>query len=150
MAPIDLKGQTIGYWKVLEYYPARDNKGNKWLCECICGKKREIRPTDLLSGKSKSCGCRRKEFLQKAAEERKKSNTQPKKRKRKKRSAVMKKPEALYRPVPITPPRKMTMADMDHLLAAKMRQDGAGRTFSSQHPPYSYTPICPDPEYRRL
>jgi len=31
----------------------------KWLCKCLCGKLKEVRTTDLKSGKTQSCGCLR-------------------------------------------------------------------------------------------
>jgi len=33
-----------------------------WLCECACGSTKIIKSTSLRSGKTKSCGCIRKEF----------------------------------------------------------------------------------------
>lgn len=51
----DLTGQMINNWKVLKY------AGNKsWVCECQCEKHtiKTIRTSRLLSGDSKSCGCK--------------------------------------------------------------------------------------------
>ena len=35
------------------------------LCRCECGNTKEIATSDLISGRTKSCGCYAKEFLQK-------------------------------------------------------------------------------------
>lgn len=53
----DLSGKSFGYWKVIRR--AGRTKGGKstWLCECICGKMKEVRGDILKSGQSKSCGC---------------------------------------------------------------------------------------------
>ena len=52
----NLAGQTFGYWKVLDDYIYENNNG-KWLCECRCGTTRYVNTPNLLSGKSRSCGC---------------------------------------------------------------------------------------------
>lgn len=56
----DIKGQTFGRWKVLEY--AEDGK---WWCECQCENKtlREILGSSLRTGHSTNCGCVRSEKL---------------------------------------------------------------------------------------
>lgn len=59
-----LSGQRFGYWTVLE---RRDNIRSNgkcrgaWLCRCDCGNEVVIDQCNLLSGKSKSCGCFRRE-----------------------------------------------------------------------------------------
>ena len=50
----DLTGQTIGYWKVNEYIG-----GGLWDCTCKCGTQRKISTTDLVQGKTTSCGCKK-------------------------------------------------------------------------------------------
>lgn len=45
---------TIGHWTVL-----RKNGDRTWLCRCRCGTERNVPETWLLSGLSKSCGCRK-------------------------------------------------------------------------------------------
>lgn len=54
----DLTGRTFGNWKVLSY--AED--GN-WVCECQCNNKtiKIIARANLVLGKTKSCGCLRRE-----------------------------------------------------------------------------------------
>ena len=53
----DLVGQKFGRWVVLENV----GKG-KWLCRCECGTERVVLATHLNSGKTKSCGCLRKQL----------------------------------------------------------------------------------------
>ena len=57
---IDLTGQKIGRWTVLEKAPSRNRKVF-WKCQCDCGTIREVKSQILLSGESKSCGCYQKE-----------------------------------------------------------------------------------------
>ena len=53
----DLTGKIFGEWEVQEYL------GNRvWLCKCSCGTTRQVRSTDLISGKSKSCGHKTTKF----------------------------------------------------------------------------------------
>jgi len=57
-----LTGKTFGMLKVIcMAKPAIDKKGWKrtmWTCECDCGEKKDILAASLLSGSSKSCGCK--------------------------------------------------------------------------------------------
>jgi len=58
----DLTGQVFGCWVVLE----RANNKNKetiWLCECICGTRKEVSAGSLVFGSSTNCGCQRAENL---------------------------------------------------------------------------------------
>lgn len=63
----NLTGQRFGRWVVIERAP--DNVTPKgyhnimWKCVCDCGTMKVVRGKTLLSGKSKSCGCLRKELL---------------------------------------------------------------------------------------
>lgn len=45
------KGNTYWDWKILDYCG-----NNKYKCECSCGNVREVDISDILSGRSKSCG----------------------------------------------------------------------------------------------
>jgi hypothetical protein len=47
----DLKGQKFGEWTAIEYAGH-----NLWKCRCSCGTEELVRTTDLLRGKTKSCG----------------------------------------------------------------------------------------------
>lgn len=57
MLRIELGGQTFGYWTVMRY-----TGDKKWLCQCQCGKVREVRSGELRHGKTKSCGCKTREL----------------------------------------------------------------------------------------
>lgn len=60
----DLTGQTFGRWKVLEKSPIRSSDNRvQYLCECSCEAhtRRLVIGKSLKSGKSKSCGCLRRE-----------------------------------------------------------------------------------------
>lgn len=49
---VDLTGKVFNRWTVLG-----KNKSLYWDCICICGNKRAVFQSSLLSGKSQSCGC---------------------------------------------------------------------------------------------
>lgn len=54
----DIKGQRFGYLKVLHDTGKRDKHGRViWMCNCDCGKSKEIVGGRLVSGQIKSCGC---------------------------------------------------------------------------------------------
>lgn len=54
----DLVGRAFGELTVLEYV------GNyKWMCKCSCGNTKQIRGSDLTSGRTKSCGCLKKRLI---------------------------------------------------------------------------------------
>jgi hypothetical protein len=54
----DLKDKSFGYWTVLKH-----EKGNYWLCRCVCGVEKPVRGHSLLSNNSKSCGCKLFEIM---------------------------------------------------------------------------------------
>ena len=50
----DITECTFGFWKVLK----KANKSNYWTCQCLnCGTIKDVFRGNLISGKSKSCGC---------------------------------------------------------------------------------------------
>ncbi len=55
----DLSGQKFGRLTVL----GRGHLQSRWRCECACGNQCIARNDALLSGRTKSCGCFRAEFL---------------------------------------------------------------------------------------
>lgn len=59
---IDLTGKRFGRLLVLEFDSTRNSK-TYWKCICDCGNIKIVRSSDLRVGKSKSCGCYRKERL---------------------------------------------------------------------------------------
>ena len=58
---IDLTGQKIGRWTVLEKAPSK-NRIVYWLCQCDCGTIKEVRGQCLREGESISCGCYKREI----------------------------------------------------------------------------------------
>ena len=51
---------------VVVEHRGKDNRGKHlWLCKCDCGNEKVVVADNLSSGKSKSCGCLKKEFLSK-------------------------------------------------------------------------------------
>lgn len=60
----DLTNKTFGYWKVLYRVEGQTGHGSIWHCRCEnCGTEKDIQYSNLVNGKSKSCGCLRKEIL---------------------------------------------------------------------------------------
>jgi len=59
----DLTGKKFGRLLVLKIgdKERKRGKGVRWLCQCDCGKIKEILGMDLITGQSKSCGCYQKE-----------------------------------------------------------------------------------------
>lgn len=53
----DLVGKTFGLLTVISENPIRLNKKVCFDCECSCGGKKTVRGSDLISGKTNSCGC---------------------------------------------------------------------------------------------
>lgn len=49
-----LEGKKFGEWTVLKHI-----KGKRWLCKCSCGTEKEVLSDHLLSGATKSCGCKK-------------------------------------------------------------------------------------------
>lgn len=54
----DLAGKKFGRWTTIKYVG-----GSKWLCQCECGTKKQVRTSELKNGNSKSCGCLHKEVV---------------------------------------------------------------------------------------
>jgi hypothetical protein len=54
----DLTGQTIGNWKIIKQTKVNKNHEYYYLCECICGKQKEIRARGAKGLCSTSCGCK--------------------------------------------------------------------------------------------
>ena len=73
---IDLAGRTFGRLTVLERVPNDDRYSQPrplWLCQCSCGNKTVVIGANLRDGKTKSCGCLRREVS--AANGRKREGT---------------------------------------------------------------------------
>lgn len=61
---IDLTGRTFGRLRVTFRAETR-GRVTVWGCHCSCGQFKEIRARDLVTGKTNSCGCLRRELLTK-------------------------------------------------------------------------------------
>ena len=61
----NIVGQKFGKWTVLKRAANGKTKSARWLCKCECGNTNIIRGADLRLGKTKSCGCARKERFKK-------------------------------------------------------------------------------------
>jgi hypothetical protein len=57
MKKINLSGRTFSYLSVIA-----PHKDNKWQCKCVCGKVVFLSANRLLSGNTKSCGCKKSEL----------------------------------------------------------------------------------------
>ena len=59
---IDLKDKVFDRLTVIEKVE-NNGTGTRWLCRCECGKEKIVYGSNLTSGKTKSCGCYRKDKL---------------------------------------------------------------------------------------
>ena len=57
--PLPKVNDKYDHWTV-KAGPIRKPRGlTAWLCQCSCGKEKEVRQSALMSGLSNSCGCQR-------------------------------------------------------------------------------------------
>lgn len=59
----DHTGKQFGRWLVLSFFDKGTGGCLRWLCRCECGTERPIAATELVSGRSSSCGCLRAEMV---------------------------------------------------------------------------------------
>lgn len=59
---IDISGQRFGRLITIKRLIPSGETRNKWLCQCDCGNKCLATTSDLRRGKTKSCGCLKKEL----------------------------------------------------------------------------------------
>lgn len=57
----ELTGKVFGKLTVLQQAESDKNGHARWLCECECGKMKVIAGSNLIRGKTLSCGCMRRE-----------------------------------------------------------------------------------------
>ncbi len=62
---IDLTGQRFGRWLVLKLAGKKSGNTSYWRCICDCGTEKDVLRNGLRNGSSKSCGCLRRELLNK-------------------------------------------------------------------------------------
>lgn len=60
---LDLKHQKFGYLKPLEILKADKHNNCIWLCKCDCGKMVEVIASNLTTGNTESCGCRKRDMI---------------------------------------------------------------------------------------
>lgn len=67
---IDLTDERFGWWTVkaaaADITMSGGQKRRAWSCECRCGARKDVVEDSLLRGKSRSCGCLRREVLTEA------------------------------------------------------------------------------------
>jgi hypothetical protein len=56
-------GDKFGRLTILEFAGSNHRNELMWLCSCICGNKKIIKGSNLRNCQTKSCGCRKKEYL---------------------------------------------------------------------------------------
>jgi hypothetical protein len=57
----DMNGKVFGRWTVENYSGLSKSGATKWMCRCDCGVERVILARGLTSGRSRSCGCYKRE-----------------------------------------------------------------------------------------
>ena len=63
---MDLMNKRFTRWLVIDFDAGKSNIKNKyWICKCDCGTIKSVSESNLISGKSKSCGCLHNELLSK-------------------------------------------------------------------------------------
>lgn len=60
---LDLTNQKFGKLIALERAPKRNDKYTRWICQCDCGKKIEVRTDYLRNGHTTSCGCKKEKYF---------------------------------------------------------------------------------------
>lgn len=60
---IDISGKRFGRLVALQFKERKNKKETIWICKCDCGNITETPYTSLVLGRTKSCGCLNKEFL---------------------------------------------------------------------------------------
>lgn len=56
----DIIGQTFGSLSIIEFSHKDSASRNYFECQCTCGNRKVVQQSNLLSGRSTSCGCSRK------------------------------------------------------------------------------------------
>jgi hypothetical protein len=60
----DMSGKRFGRWVVVRNIKTENTRHSIWECECDCGTRKIIRLDGVKSGRSSSCGCKRKEYIE--------------------------------------------------------------------------------------
>jgi hypothetical protein len=76
MGKIDLKGKRFGRWLVVEESLKKTkSRYTYWVCQCDCGKIKDVVSSNLINGKTISCGCFKSEIITKRNTTHKKSKS---------------------------------------------------------------------------
>jgi hypothetical protein len=59
---VDLTGKQFGRWTVLHHEPTAKRGSSQWWCKCECGAEKSVQYSALTGGRTKSCGCLRREL----------------------------------------------------------------------------------------
>lgn len=54
---LDLTGQRFGKLIAIKRAPSRNDRYTRWICQCDCGNKCEVKTDQLRNGHTTSCGC---------------------------------------------------------------------------------------------
>lgn len=57
MSLVPMLGLTFGRLTVFALEGAHRHANSRWLCQCVCGKKKVIRGKNLRNSHTRSCGC---------------------------------------------------------------------------------------------
>ncbi len=60
---IDLQGQRFGRLVAVKSMGCGESGGALWFCQCDCGESKVILGSSLRTGRTRSCGCLRREYL---------------------------------------------------------------------------------------
>lgn len=56
----DLVGKQFGEWRVLAFSHTNICRASMWFCRCSCGEVRIVNGSNMISGKSTNCGCKKR------------------------------------------------------------------------------------------
>lgn len=71
---LDLSGSTFGRLTALRLAESWQGTNARWICQCECGQEIEVSTSRLRSGKTRSCGCLRREIITKPRKKSKLNN----------------------------------------------------------------------------
>lgn len=57
----NLAGRRYGRWTVVRFHDTGPGNNDRWWCRCDCGTEKPVGASNLRSGDSRSCGCRKRE-----------------------------------------------------------------------------------------
>lgn len=59
----DYSGLQIGQLKIMSFHSKNLGKRAKWNVQCVCGKVFQTQPRSIISERTKSCGCKKSQFI---------------------------------------------------------------------------------------